>query len=294
MARNFSYPLEIAGLRILLQSPVELKLHAHLQPFLTENTGPYDARYRVVTAHSYCLEQAEVVYSDFRMQVRVGQDFRARCYYVWDRMPQSAENPILFSRDGKNYELYVPVRRLAFFADHCDFSGLLALEQLFAQNHRLFLHSSAVLLQEEAVLFSAAAGTGKSTHAALWERCFGAEILNGDRCVIEQTSQGFVAHGSCCCGSSDICRKKSAPLRGIYLLRQSPENRVCRIPAAESFRLLLEQTVLNLWNPEQVENISRMLTALVSSIPIRRLDCRPDREAAVLAKENLFSYTRLP
>lgn len=48
----------------------------------------------------------------------------------------------------------------------------------------MLLHSSAVVMDGYAYLFSAPCGTGKSTHTALWRKVFGedrARILNDDK-----------------------------------------------------------------------------------------------------------------
>lgn len=282
------YPLEIAGLRLMLEAEFPLTLHKYLQPFLKEQfSKPPDYIYHLTNAFppSQC---SEIVFSDSRMTVFSSKGREVRRYTMWDSDPHSPVNPALFPAEDRKYTLYCPPPHQKIYAEACELTPMLALEAVFAQNRRLILHSSVVLYRGEAVLFCAASGVGKSTQAALWKKTFNVEILNGDRCVIEQTESGFIAHGSPYSGSSEICKCKSARIRGIFLLSQARENRIFRLSEMELFRGMFPQIVVNLWNAEQVQTITDMLADLIAKIPIYQLACRPDREAAELAEKTLF------
>lgn len=282
------YPLEIAGLRLMLEAEFPLTLHKYLQPFLKEQfSKPPDYIYHLTNAFppSQC---SEIVFSDSRMTVFSSKGRGVRRYTMWDSDPHSPVNPALFPAEDRKYTLYCPPPHQKIYAEACELTPMLALEAVFAQNRRLILHSSVVLYRGEAVLFCAASGVGKSTQAALWKKTFNVEILNGDRCVIEQTESGFIAHGSPYSGSSEICKCKSAPIKGIFLISQAKENTVSRPAEMEALRKLFLQTVVNLWNPKQVQTITDELADLIAKIPIYQLACRPDREAAELAEETLF------
>lgn len=279
------YPLEIAGLRLMLEAEFPLTLHKYLQPFLKEQfSKPPDYIYHLTNAAAPppC---GEVVFSDSRMTVYSSAERR---YTMWDKNPACSENPALLPSGKRDFTLYCPAPHQKIYAKACELTPMLALEAVFAQNRRLILHSSVVLYRGEAVLFCAASGVGKSTQAALWEKTFNVEILNGDRCVIEQTESGFIAHGSPYSGSSEICKCKSAPIKGIFLISQAKENTVSRPAEMEALRKLFLQTVVNLWNPKQVQTITDELADLIAKIPIYQLACRPDREAAELAEKTLF------
>lgn len=228
------------------------------------------------------------MFSDSRMTVfGMGQDEQRR-FTMWDPDPCSAENPVLAAKSETEYTLYCPHTHQSVYSEACELTPMLALERIFACRNRLILHSAVVIHRGEAVLFSAPSGVGKSTQAALWEKCFGAEILNGDRCVIEKTETGWVAHGSPYSGSSEICKCSSAPIKGVFLLRQAPENRIREISLPDAFRECFKQTVINLWNREQVQTITELLAQMTQELPVLRFDCRPDNAAAELAEKTLF------
>ena len=60
------------------------------------------------------------------------------------------------------------------------------LFDIFADLGMLVLHSAYIVTSAgEAILFSGPSGVGKSTQAALWERCAGARVVNGDRALVD-------------------------------------------------------------------------------------------------------------
>ncbi len=284
-----TYTLEIAGLRILLDAETPMIFHRYLQPFLVQDEGRTpDLTVRL----SFCTPpqpEGELLFSDGRLAEYGKGDAVQRRFLMWSRDPASPDNPVLVFDEKNKATLCCPSARAQVFTEACELTPLLALERLFAQNDRLILHSAAVLHKDCAVLFSAPSGVGKSTQANLWVQCFGAEILNGDRCVIEQTEAGFTAHGSPYAGSSEICKRKSAPLKGIFVLRQAPENSVRALPPAEAFRRLFPQTVVNAWNAEQMQRVTDLLASVTTTLPVYELACRPDLAAAELAESILWN-----
>ena len=66
----------------------------------------------------------------------------------------------------------------------------LALEKVLIAHESIILHASYVNYNGKAILFTAPSGTGKSTQAALWEEYKGAEIVNGDRVIIQSDHPG--------------------------------------------------------------------------------------------------------
>lgn len=58
----------------------------------------------------------------------------------------------------------------------------------------LFFHSSALMFDGKAYIFSAPSGTGKSTHTALWQRHFGGRVqmINDDKPIIRKKAEFFM------------------------------------------------------------------------------------------------------
>ena len=158
---------------------------------------------------------------------------------------------------------------------------------MLIRNQALLLHSSVVKLGEHTVLFSGPSGIGKSTQAKLWETYLGAEIVNGDRCVIRKKENDFWGSGSPWCGTSGIYSKEQAPIKGIFILKQASENSVRRL-GIEAFKALYPQCIVNTWDKSFMEQLTELLTGLLEAVPVYELACRPDQKAVELAYQTLF------
>lgn len=154
-----------------------------------------------------------------------------------------------------------------------------------------FLHCSCLRYRGEAIVFTAPSGTGKSTHAALWRRHFGEEVvmINDDKPLVREKDGRFVIYGTPWNGKHRLGNNISAPIRAVFFLEQAPENSAERIDAFTALGLLMKQTVL----PTDKENMSAlldMLARMLESVPMYRLRCNISDEA-VEASYTACGYT---
>lgn len=69
----------------------------------------------------------------------------------------------------------------------------------------MLLHSSCVVYENKAYLFSAPCGTGKSTHTSIWLKRFpDSYILNDDKPALRITENGVYAYGTPFSGKTDL------------------------------------------------------------------------------------------
>ena len=153
----------------------------------------------------------------------------------------------------------------------------------------MMLHSSAVVLDGRAYLFSAPCGTGKSTHTALWCREFAAEgafILNDDKPALRLIDGAWYAYGTPWSGKTDQNVNTRVPLGGICILRRGEENRIAPYSGAPAVHALLEQTARPR-DPMQMQKVLTLLDSLLRTVPTWRMECTPTPEAAHLARETM-------
>lgn len=192
----------------------------------------------------------------------------------------------LLCPDG-HHTLYYPAGRWAALSDPWQCTQLMDGEGLLMRHDAFLLHSSVVEVNGKTVLFSGPSGAGKSTQANLWQTHLGAKILNGDRCVIRRTESGFIGGGSLWSGTSGIHHPEAAPIAGIFLPEKSSENSV-ELLRSGVFYPLFSQTTVHSWDRDFMERLTELYAELLESVPVYRLRCRPDREAAELAYHTLF------
>jgi len=152
----------------------------------------------------------------------------------------------------------------------------------------MFIHSSAVVVDGYAYLFSAPSGTGKSTHTKLWCREFadkGAFILNDDKPAVRLLEDGeFYAYGTPWSGKDDSSRNVRVPLGGVCVLHRGTENRIRPCAHREAVFTLLAQTGRP-FGEKGNEMMLALLDKLLAKVPVWHLECNMDPEAAHVAYE---------
>ena len=151
----------------------------------------------------------------------------------------------------------------------------------------LRIHSSAVVIDGMAYLFSAVSGTGKSTHTSLWRRVFGDErvrMLNDDKPAVRQEDGTWYAYGTPWCGKSGQNANLRVPLGGIALLERAEQNEIQPYTGTDAIFALFRQAT----RPQDMksrEKVLDLLDKLMTQVPIWKLKCNMEPEAAIVAYE---------
>lgn len=154
------------------------------------------------------------------------------------------------------------------------------------QHDGFLLHSSAVVVDGKAYLFSAPCGTGKSTHTKLWLQVFGdrAYILNDDKPALRLEDGVWYAYGTPWSGKHDISANSRVPLAGICFLQRGEKNVIRPFGGSKAVFAFLEQTARP---PETAlrERLMDLMQKLMETVPVWHLECNMDPEAAVVSYE---------
>lgn len=152
-----------------------------------------------------------------------------------------------------------------------------------------FLHCSCLKYKDEAIIFTAPSGTGKSTHSALWRRHFGDDVvmINDDKPLVREKDGRFYIYGTPWNGKHNIGNNTSAPIRSVVFLSQAPKNKAEPISPIDAMALLLQQTVLPS-NKAELSKLLDMLGRLVETVPMYRLGCTISDEAVTTIYQEIY------
>lgn len=152
----------------------------------------------------------------------------------------------------------------------------------------MFLHSSTVVVDGKAYSFSAPCRTGKSTHTRLWLDYFGdkAFIINDDKAAYRKIDDKYYVFGTPFSGKNDINVNTKVELASICFIEQAKENSIERIPMDDAVSLIISQTVRP-ETPERMVLMCDFIDSLIRDIPIYRLKCNMELDAARLAYETM-------
>lgn len=118
----------------------------------------------------------------------------------------------------------------------------LLLAQALADRQACYLHSGAVVLAGQGLVFVGHSTAGKSTTMQMLKDK--ADLLCDDRNIVRLWREGFKVHGTWSHGEVPIVSPNSAPLGAILFLEKAPENRLVRLEdQKEIMHLLLAHVV---------------------------------------------------
>lgn len=145
------------------------------------------------------------------------------------------------------------------------------------------VHAAAVVRDGMAYLFMGRSGTGKSTHAALWQRCFpGCVLLNDDNPTVRVNDGSITVYGTPWSGKTPCYRNLGYPLGGVARLRQGGANRFHLRTDVEAFALLLPGCSVMRSDRAMCGCLYDLLSEVAVRVKVGELECRPDEESARL------------
>ena len=156
------------------------------------------------------------------------------------------------------------------------------IAEVLAQKGVLLLHGSTVAVDGKAYLFTAACGTGKSTHTRLWREVFGdrAVMVNDDKPFLRLEDGVVTACGSPWTGKHGLGENVTVPLKGICILKRGAENRIYSITADDARAMLQHQCFQPEHEPMVVYNTLEQVMELV---PLWEMECTREPTAALIA-----------
>lgn len=175
-------------------------------------------------------------------------------------------------------------------ADSMEYVATGALFNRFLIVHDgLMLHSSAVVVDGYAYLFSADSGTGKSTHTNLWLEKFGdkAFIINDDKPAIRKIDGEWYVFGTPWCGKNNTNKNAKAKLGAIVFLERSEENWIEEENIKDAIPKFFRQTTRKLNVEKNMDTVLKTMEKVLSEVPIYKMGCNISEDAAKMAYEKI-------
>jgi hypothetical protein len=149
------------------------------------------------------------------------------------------------------------------------------LAPLLADRNAALMHSAAVILNGQGLLFIGHSEAGKSTTVTLLTNgghTQGAplevEILCDDRNIVRRWDEGWRVHGTWSHGDVENVSSASAPLRAILFLHQDSRNAITLLTdRKESRKLLLGTLIKPMVTAEWWQKELHVLERLVNEVP---------------------------
>lgn len=145
--------------------------------------------------------------------------------------------------------------------------------------NRMLLHASILEFNGNAYAFLGRSGAGKSTHTRLWmKNVKNCRIINGDKPILQETDNGFVAHGTPWRGKENWGEKRSALLKGLCFIEQAKENSIEKLRPSEVSSRLFQQILIPT-NAEDAVATLDILDRFIAQTPAYLLKCDISEQA---------------
>ena len=167
-----------------------------------------------------------------------------------------------------------------------DYLETLAVYRAFAEKvidkSIVLFHGSAICVDNEAFIFMAKSGTGKSTHTALWKKEFKESVMiNDDKPMVEITEKGATVYGTPWNGKHNIGNNISCPLKAICFIERDKENSIEEI----TFKKAYAKILAHIYQSKNEQNLKKILKLIdkIKSCRFYILKCNQEPEAAHIA-----------
>ncbi len=150
----------------------------------------------------------------------------------------------------------------------------------------LFFHCSALAVNNEAYIFTAQSGTGKSTHARMWREAFGDDVvmINDDKPIIRLIDGVFYVYGTPWDGKHSLSSNIKVPLKAICFLKRGEQNEITQVNGTDWLSFVLNQTIVPK-DTQSMNNLLDMFEKMLTEVKTYELHCNISHEAAKIAYE---------
>ncbi|MDE6699766.1 MAG: PqqD family protein [Acetatifactor sp.] len=280
--------IRIAGLTCMLYGPAQA-FPPELDAFACEPAENPHQRIQVLAHVPSVRENGKLLLRSDELSVL---ECKEKYILLFPSAAQIAEAHL--AKDASQCTFYCTAPFTRFFQSDLFHALQLPFLYLAQRHHMAVLHSSSILYEGKAWLFSASSGTGKSTHADLWHSLLQVPVLNGDLNLLAMDNGQALIHGIPWCGSSGLSDTGTHPLGGIILLRQSPKDYVEQLSEDQKRLLVLQRLISPAWDGKLYGRSLRLVDALAGQILICRLHCTPRPEAVEAVRTEIHRYLQYP
>ena len=143
------------------------------------------------------------------------------------------------------------------------------------------MHGAVIAKGNNAYMFTAPSGTGKTTHIKLWlKNIEGSYVINGDKPLLKIDDEFIKVYGTPWCGKENLCTNTSALLKAVVILKRSKDNSIREIKPEDAAVSLIQQT----YRPYQKDAayaVIKNIEKLSKNVRFFELECNMEDEAAL-------------
>lgn len=197
----------------------------------------------------------------------------------WEQGDTSPWKTALMEEDCARADIWIKRRELETVSFPLSTLDLLLFSHLLLPREGMIIHAAAVKINDEAFLFPAASGGGKSTWADLFSRMPSWSVLGEDKIIMRKSGDDYLIFGAPWNPRPEFQKTDSAPLRGIFFLHHSPENQIAKINQFSALQEMLQQAFMPFNERDELDRAVSILEDVIHRIPAYSFGFSPDQSA---------------
>lgn len=178
--------------------------------------------------------------------------------------------------------------KITFSPENLEFTAIYRkIADILPNYNAVVFHGSAVAVGEEAFLFAAKSGTGKTTHTNLWGKNIkGSYMINGDKPIIRIIDGDVLVCGNPWQGKENYGTNKCVKLKSICHIIRSNTNHIEMVSLSEILDVMINQTYQPS-NPKTLVKVLGIIKEISNNTKLYKLYCNTDDEAALVSYNTL-------
>ncbi len=162
-------------------------------------------------------------------------------------------------------------------------------EYLFKNNKGGVFHSSAIKVGDNAILFCAPSGVGKSTHAKLWRSEFkDVETINDDKPFIKFENDEAFCYGSPWRGKHRLGENLKGKIKAICFINRSNEIKVEEISLEKALPKILNQMVRIYLDSKSVNSHLDFVLKMFESVKFYNVYVDMSPNSAIIVRKSVL------
>ena len=157
-----------------------------------------------------------------------------------------------------------------------------------ASENVFLLHGVLLSVDGRGILFCAASGVGKTTHANLWKTLLGdrCSIINGDKPLLRVEGGVVAGYGTPWCGKEEINENKRVEISDVCFIERGEENSIKPLPKEKILEKLLPS--VHLPDGDGALLVLDLIDSAARSLRFWKTTCNMDISAAETAYNEIF------
>ena len=149
-----------------------------------------------------------------------------------------------------------------------------------ALNCGIIIHAAGWEFNNSGWIFAGKSGAGKSTITNLITKRGHGRILSDDRMIVRKHGHDFLMYGTPWPGEAGYALNQSAPLKGLFFLKQGDKNNIAQLESSDVVAQLMPVASISWYDRDKVEQMMAFCDTMIANIPMYLLTFKPD-EAVV-------------